>query len=1135
MGKGGKSVTVGYKYFLGMHAVLCQSPVDALLQLDFGDRTAWAGTAKNRRISINRDNLFGGKAREGGVSGFIDVEGGEPTQEQNTYLASKLPGGNVPNFRGVMSLVFRRFYFGNNPYIKPFRAKVRNVFSTFGNFEKNLAALNVEFSTEPLAVYIALDNSGSMLTGGKGATAITAINILLDRIPNSDKNSVAFVRWGGAVDLYAEEIGWDNTARSTLKSLVSATPYNGSATDFAVAFDNAGDFFDDVDNAIDVNPSNPAQTNPAASGGSAVGSSSGNDRIRRIIVFVTDGEPTRVGGDPAQTITDEAVADLAAIDAVEVFTFNIDLEDTTYTEQLDSSGETTVIDAGQENEMADAITANASSFADLNAAHIARDILVNPLLNGSGDENDIGTSFATAAQTLYDEGFGLSIQWSNINDMDSIKRMIESHIDARIYFDTATGKWEIKLIRPDYTVGDLFTFDNTVITEWVQEPETPKTFELTNQITLEYTRRDNGKSTAVTLTNIAGVLASGRIINEKVEMPGITWGPLANKVAQRELQSRSSPITRGAFRAAYVPTTVNLGSAIIVNEPRVGLVNRVCRVTEIEEGDLRDNSVIVRFATDVFALDPVQPSFAVEDVAPAPDYTALPPDVTVAFEAPFYQLLLDIGESDLLADLASEPDLGFWLAGCDNPGENHIQSQISINNGGTYFFVNSAPFAPAFALTSPLSGLATDDTFTALETGEEAQVEVGDLLLIGDELVRVDSIVITGGVATFTIGRGCLDTVPRPHGVGTYAVAWQNSTLGDAVQYVAGEAIEVKVSTQTPTESYPLSLLAAQTITFDSRAIRPYPVGQLMVDSSYDPGLVGSSVTATWVHRDRLQQTTGTVEDHTSATIGPESGVSYLPLGRVMFMHADVFESGVTDFFARRDFFVDEDTFVEVEFDDLSPDDDTTYTFDLTVLDPYVDEETLAFDLGVKTLRGTSPVYENWQTPFVRVQPLLAPIFLEGEDITGAASPSPSPSPSSSPETAGTGFHAVLGTDRSVSPSAFLTVALDTVDDDTGGFDTSLGYFVVPASLNGKWARFVGGVRHNSGASGFGVYISNSTGSKAQNLTGNVNSSAYSYGLVQLGPVELVTGDIWTLGFFNTTGGIVLASPETFLAMEVLD
>lgn len=117
MGGSSKSVTVGYRYYVGMHMVLCRGPIDFVTEIKVDDKALIAGSITPGSYFINREDLFGGEGREGGVSGALDVMGGEASQGFNSYLASKL-GSFVPAFRGVVSVVLRQMYLGINPYLK---------------------------------------------------------------------------------------------------------------------------------------------------------------------------------------------------------------------------------------------------------------------------------------------------------------------------------------------------------------------------------------------------------------------------------------------------------------------------------------------------------------------------------------------------------------------------------------------------------------------------------------------------------------------------------------------------------------------------------------------------------------------------------------------------------------------------------------------------------------------------------------------------------------------------------------------------------------------------------------------------------------------------------------------------------
>jgi hypothetical protein len=133
-----EGVTVGYRYFMGLHMIICQGPVDAVLQFNVGDRQAWSGNVTgNATVTVMSGGLFGGDEGEGGVSGDVEVMFGGPNQAHSPYLYRSDVLDTSVAFRGVLGLVCKGndglegfepgsgFYFGTSRYIKPWAIKVR--------------------------------------------------------------------------------------------------------------------------------------------------------------------------------------------------------------------------------------------------------------------------------------------------------------------------------------------------------------------------------------------------------------------------------------------------------------------------------------------------------------------------------------------------------------------------------------------------------------------------------------------------------------------------------------------------------------------------------------------------------------------------------------------------------------------------------------------------------------------------------------------------------------------------------------------------------------------------------------------------------------------------------------------------
>lgn len=124
MGKS-KKVTIGYRYYFSLHMGIGIGPLDELVEIKVGDRTAWSGSVTaSSTVSINAPNLFGGDKGEGGIQGTLDVMMGEPTQGVNARIAAMM-GGIVPAFRHKATLFYDGLVCSLNPYPKPWKMRVR--------------------------------------------------------------------------------------------------------------------------------------------------------------------------------------------------------------------------------------------------------------------------------------------------------------------------------------------------------------------------------------------------------------------------------------------------------------------------------------------------------------------------------------------------------------------------------------------------------------------------------------------------------------------------------------------------------------------------------------------------------------------------------------------------------------------------------------------------------------------------------------------------------------------------------------------------------------------------------------------------------------------------------------------------
>lgn len=135
---GAKAQTLGYRYFMSIHMGIGRGPLNEVAEIRVGDITAYDTPIdlkdSGQYIEIYEPNLFGGDKKEGGIRGAMYCYNGAADQELQPVLPTSfgiLPsiaerlGGDVPNFRGVVTLWFDGMVCAMNPYPKEWSFRVR--------------------------------------------------------------------------------------------------------------------------------------------------------------------------------------------------------------------------------------------------------------------------------------------------------------------------------------------------------------------------------------------------------------------------------------------------------------------------------------------------------------------------------------------------------------------------------------------------------------------------------------------------------------------------------------------------------------------------------------------------------------------------------------------------------------------------------------------------------------------------------------------------------------------------------------------------------------------------------------------------------------------------------------------------
>ncbi len=352
---------------------------------------------------------------------------------------------------------------------------------------------------------------------------------------------------------------------------------------------------------------------------------------------------------------------------------------------------------------------------------------------------------------------------------------------------------------------------------------------------------------------------------------------VAVRVAERDLRALSAPLLTGEIVVNREGADLGPGDVIRLRSTRLGLDDVVMRISEIGQGDGRDNGIRLKIAEDVFALGATaiaggrMPTGTGTGVAAPPRALAR----RMVEEAPYWLLVRELGHSEADRRLAEDPDAGALVATGERPSADALAAQLWVDPGTGPAQEGVVAFAPTALLAADVTDSPEARVIPVTGWRDIGEVEIGTLASIGGELVRVDGI----SQNSISVGRGCLDTVPRAHGSGTPVIFFDEMARITEDSWAAGETLAARLLPETGRGTLAFALTPEDAVTLDRRAIHPLPPGRVQGNGSYAPNvdaLVIGSLALIWTHRDRLTQTSPVIVDHTGASIGPEPGVGYI-------------------------------------------------------------------------------------------------------------------------------------------------------------------------------------------------------------------------------------------------------------------
>ena len=505
----------------------------------------------------------------------------------------------------------------------------------------------------------------------------------------------------------------------------------------------------------------------------------------------------------------------------------------------------------------------------MNPAHILYECLTNRDWGRglSAARLDVA-SYTAAADALSAEGFGLCLRWARQDRLSAFMQIVLDHIGAAQFVHRVTGLITLRLIRKDYTVASLplFTADTGLLA--IDDDDNAATSAAINEQIIGWHDPIKNEPHQSRAQNLALINATGKVVSDTTDYPGLPTAELAARIAQRDLVSASAGLKRFKITVDRRGYQIEPGGVFRISAPERGIGEIVLRAGRIEDGTLAEGAITITAVQDIFGM----PASSFIGVQP-PGWT--PPNTTPAaitargiMEIPYRDLARNLSGGDLAAVASTAGYLAAWGARPTSLSMSYtLQSRVGT---AAYADRASGDFPPNGLLVAAMTRTTTAITLSGF--ADLDAVEIGTAALIDNEIVRVDAINPTTGAVT--VARGCADTVPATHALGARLWFYDGFPAADPTEYASGITVNARLLTHTSSGDLDPSLAAVDNLLMAQRQYRPYPPGKLRINTAAYPATISGALALTWTHRDRLLQDDQLI-DTEYASVGPEVGQTY--------------------------------------------------------------------------------------------------------------------------------------------------------------------------------------------------------------------------------------------------------------------
>lgn len=485
----------------------------------------------------------------------------------------------------------------------------------------------------------------------------------------------------------------------------------------------------------------------------------------------------------------------------------------------------------------------------MNPAHIIYEAQTNRAWGRGFSSSQIDVaSFKATADQLYSEGFGLCLAWRRQDNIHAFIQEVLDHIGAAMQVDRLTGLWRLDLIRDNYDVSTLPSFNFSTGLLRIEEDNNSSNDLVTNQTIISYVDPISNETRPARAENLAAIQRHGIILENKT-YTGIPTVELAGRIAARDMKVAQSGLKRFKVvldRRAY---TLQPASVFKLELPKRGIGSIVVRAVRVAHDSVTNGEITVTAVQDVFGLPATNFIQDQPSLWEPPNFDPVPVSHQYLYEVPFAELLADF----TVNQLKSTPTQGYVGVLAEQPGALQLDFTILGKTQAEAAFEDLGIGDFSFVSAISTGIVQTANTVECNLVEPISNISIGDRAFINAEIVRIDEINYLTN--TLKLARGCIDTVPMAHDEASKIMVYSDvSNVADRL-FDSNAQLKFKLITHTSQGDLDQSLAPELNLVMNKRMQRPYPPANVKMNGGYYPAEIQGDLTVSWSHRNRLLQT----------------------------------------------------------------------------------------------------------------------------------------------------------------------------------------------------------------------------------------------------------------------------------------